>query len=177
IAALGWCESRDALAEQGPERLDRSTARGAHQTFELRETLFDRIEIGTVRGQVPQGRAGGLDQRLHALDVMRGEVVGDDDVAWRQRGDQDLFDIGEKTVAIHRAVDDTRRGQPGDSQASDKRARLPPRERRMIADAGAAWTASVPAQKIRRNTGFIEKDEARRVPRRRCGLPLLPRSG
>ena len=96
IAALGWCEARDALAEQGPERLDRSTARGAHQAFELRETLFDRIEIRTVRGQVPKRRAGGLDQRLHALDMMRGEVVGDDDVAWRQRGDQDLLDVREK---------------------------------------------------------------------------------
>lgn len=115
IAALGWGESRDALAEQGPERLDRSTARRAHQTFELRETLFDRIEIGTVWGQVPQRRAGGLDQRLHALDMMGGEVVGDDDVAWRQRGDQDLLDVREKTVAIHRAVDDAGCGQPGHS--------------------------------------------------------------
>ena len=115
IAALSWCEARDALAEQGPQRLDRSTARRAYQTFELRETLFDRIEIWTVRGQVPQGRAGGLDQRLHALDMMGGEVVGDDDVAWRQRGDQDLFDVREKTVAIHRAVDDAGCGQPGHS--------------------------------------------------------------
>jgi len=115
IAALGWCESRDALAEQGPERLDRSTARGAHQTFELRETLLDRIEIWTVRGQVPQRRAGGLDQRLHALDMMGREVVGDDDVASRQRGDQDLCDVREKTVAIHRAVDDAGCGQPGHS--------------------------------------------------------------
>ena len=177
IAALGWCESRDALAEQGPERLDRSTARGAHQTFELRETLFDRIEIRTVRGQIPQRRAGGGDQLLDALDVMRGEVVGDDDVARGERGDQDLFDVGEKTVAVHRAVDDARRGEAGDPQASDKGARLPARERRVIADAVAARAAAVPAQEIRRDAGFIEKDEARRVPRRRRRLPPHPRGG
>ncbi len=106
---------------------------------------------------------------------MRGEVVGDDDVAGRERRDQDLCNVGQKTVAVHRAVDDARRGQPGGSQATDKGAGLPPRERRVIADAVAARAASVPAQEIRRDAGFIEKDEARRVPRRRRGLPLLPR--
>jgi hypothetical protein len=108
---------------------------------------------------------------------MRGEVVGNDHIARCERGDQDLFDIGEKTVAVHRAIDDARRGEPGDPQASDKGARLPARERRVIADAGAAWAAAVPTQQIRRDAGFIEKDEARRVPRRRRGLPLLPRGG
>jgi hypothetical protein len=44
----------------------------------------------------------------------------------------------------------------------------------MIADALAARTAAVPAQEIRRDAGFIEKNEMRRVPRRRRGLPLLP---
>jgi hypothetical protein len=38
----------------------------------------------------------------------------------------------------------------------------------MIADALAARAAAVPAQEIRRDAGFIEKDEMRRVPRRRC---------
>ena len=47
----------------------------------------------------------------------------------------------------------------------------------MIADPVAARAASIPAQKIRRDAGFIEKDETRRVPRRRCGVPLLARGG
>ena len=177
IAALGWGEARDALAEQRPERLDRPTARGAHERFEFGETQFDRIEIRTVRGQIPQRRADGFDQLQDAVDVMGGEVVGDDDVARRERGDQDLFDVGEKTVPVHRAVDDARRGEPGDPQAGDKRARLPPRERRMIADAVAARAAAVPAQEIRRDAGFIEKDETRRIPRRRRRLPLVSRRG
>ena len=109
--------------------------------------------------------------------MMGGEVVGDDDVAWRQRGDQDLFDVREKTVAIHRAIDDAWCRQPGHPQAGDKGARLPARERRMIADPVAARAASIPAQKIRRDAGFIEKDEVRRVPCRRRRLPLLPRGG
>jgi hypothetical protein len=177
IAALGWREARDTLAQQWPERLDRPTARGAHERFEFGETQFDRIEIRTVRGQIPQRCAGGFDQRLDAVDVMRGEVVGDDDVARRERGDQDLLDVGEKTVAVHRAIDHAWCGQAGETQAGDKGARLPARERRMIADALAARATAVPPQEIRRDAGFIEKDEVRRVPRRRRGLPLLPRRG
>ena len=177
IAALGWREARDTLAEQRPERLDRPTAGGANEGFELREAQFDRIEIRAVRRQVSQRRAGGSDQPLDALDVMRGEVVGDDDVAWCERRDEDLLDVGEKTVAVHGAIDDARRGQPRDAQARDKRARLPARQRRMIADALAARTASISTYEIGRNAGFIEKDQTRGIPRRRRALPVVPRRG
>lgn len=109
--------------------------------------------------------------------MMRGEVVGDDDVARGEGGDQDLFDVGKKTVAVHRAVDDTGRSQPGDPQAGDEGAGLPARERRMITDTVAARPASIPAEEIRCDAGFIKKDEVRRVPRRRRRLPPLPRGG
>ena len=39
-------------------------------------------------------------------------VVGDDDVAWLQGRHQDLFDVGAEALAIDRAVEDTRCGQP-----------------------------------------------------------------
>ena len=51
IAALGRREARDTLAQQRPERLDRPTARGAHEGFEFGETQFDRIEIGLYGGK------------------------------------------------------------------------------------------------------------------------------
>lgn len=127
IAALGWGEARDTRTEQRPERLDLPTAGGADEGFELREAQFDRIEIRAVRREVSQRRAGGGDQPLDALDVMRGEVVSDDDVACREGRDQELLDVGEKRVAVHGAIDDAGRGQSRDAQARDKRARLPTR--------------------------------------------------
>ena len=145
IAALGWREAGDTFAEQRPERLDRPTAGGADEGFELRKAQFDRIEIRAVRREVSQCCAGGGDQPFDALDMMRGEVVSDDDVAWRERRDEDLLDVGEKTVAVHGAIDDAGRGQPRDAQARDKRARLPSRQRRMIADAIAARAAAISA--------------------------------
>ena len=39
---------------------------------------------------------------------MAGEIVQDDDVAWRQRRREDLLDIGAEGVAVHRAVEDQR---------------------------------------------------------------------
>ena len=145
IAALRWCEARDTLTEQRPQCLDRPTAGGADKGFELREAQFDRIEIWAVGRKVSQRRAGGGDQPFDALDVMRGEVVGDDDVAWREGRDQELLDIGEKAIAVHCAIDDAGRGQPRDAQARDKRARLPPRQRRMIGHAIAARAPAIPA--------------------------------
>ena len=177
IAALGWGEARDTLAQQRPKRVNRATPRGAHQRFELREAELDRIEIGTVGRQVAQGGAGGFDRVLDAVDMMRREVIGEDDVAGRERGDEDLGDVGEKAVAIHRAVDHPRCGQPGDAQAGDKGAGLPPSHGGMVADPVAAWAAAVPPQQIRGDAGFIEKDEARGVPGRRGRLPLVPRGG
>ena len=177
IAALGWREARDTRTEQRPERLDLATAGGADEGFELRVAQFDRIEIRAVRREVSQRRAGGGDQPLDALDVMRGEVVGDDDVAGREGWDQALLDVGEKAIAVHWAIDDARRGQPRDTQARDKRARLPPRQRRVIPDAVAAGAPAISTEEIGRDAGFIEKDQTRGIPRRRGELPLVPRRG
>ena len=175
VAALGRGEARDTLAQQRPEGLNRATPRGAYQRFELGETELDRIEIRTVRRQVPQGCAGGFDRVLDPVDVMRGEVIGDHDVAGCERGHENLCDVGQKAVAVHRAVNDARCGQPGDAQTGDKSAGLPPGHGRVITHPGATRPAPVPTQEIRGDAGFIKKDEARRVPRRRGGLPPLAR--
>ena len=37
---------------------------------------------------------------------MSGQIVHDDDVAWPQLANERLFDIGEKGLAVHRAVED-----------------------------------------------------------------------
>ena len=40
------------------------------------------------------------------MDLMGGQIVHDDDVVWPQLGNERLFDIGEKGLAVHRAVED-----------------------------------------------------------------------
>ena len=72
---------------------------GAQQGLELGEGRFDGIEVGAVGRQVSQARAGGLDRLFDAMDLVSGQIVHDDDVAWSQLGNERLFDIGEKGLA------------------------------------------------------------------------------
>jgi len=176
-AAFGGGKPRETRAEQGPERLDGPTSSGPDDRFQLRKAQFNRVEVRTVRGQIPQGGARGVDQPLDAVDVMGGEVVGDDDVAGLERGDEDLVDVGEKAVAVHGAIDDARRGEARDPQARDKGARLPARHRRVVTDADPARAAAIAPQQIRRDARFIEEDQACRVQRRRGPLPLFAGRG
>ena len=85
---------------------DGSGGGGAQQGLELGEGHFDGIEVGTVRGQVAQARAGGLDRLSDAMDLVSWQIVHDDDVAGPQLGNERLFDIGEEGLAVHRAVED-----------------------------------------------------------------------
>ena len=100
--------------EERPERLAAATACGANEGLELREAELDGIEVRAVGWQVPEGGPGGLDGALDAGDLVGPEVVGDDDVAGLQGRHQDLFDVGAEALAIDRAVEDTRCGQPRD---------------------------------------------------------------
>ena len=100
--------------EERPERLGAATACGANEGLELREAELDGIEVRAIGWQVPEGGPGSLDGALDAGDLVGPEVVGDDDVAGLQGRHQDLFDVGAEALAIDRAVEDPRCGQPRD---------------------------------------------------------------
>lgn len=93
----------------------------AEQRFELREPEFDGIEIGTVRGQIEERGAGPRNAFADALDLMRGQVVHDDEVTRPECRDEHLIERREKAVAIHRPVEETGRGQTVHTEGRDKR--------------------------------------------------------
>ena len=78
--------------------------------LELGEGHFDGIEVGAVGRQVAQACAGGFDGLSDAMDFVGRQIVHDDDLARPQLGDERLFDIGEKGLAVHRAIQDHGRG-------------------------------------------------------------------
>jgi hypothetical protein len=53
------------------------------------------------------------------------EIVHADDVAWRERRYQTLFEIGEEYLAVDRRIDDERSGDAVSPQASDESGHLP----------------------------------------------------
>ena len=111
--------------EERPERRGAATASGANEGLELREAELDGIEVRAIGWQVPEGGPGSLEGALDAGDLVGPEVVGDDDVAGVQGRHQDLVDVGAEALAIDRAVEDPRCGQPRDPQRGEKRAGLP----------------------------------------------------
>ena len=176
IAAFLGAEVRQTGAEERPEGLGGSTAGGAHEGFELREAEFNGIEVRTVGRQ-------------------RAERGADRSIAWRtpatlcalrlsamtmspgcRVGTRICFDIGEEARPVDGAVEDPGRGQAGDPQCREKRTGLPPGARRVVVDAGPAEGPTIPPQEIVRNAGFVEKNQACRIPGRRGGVPRDPRA-
>ena len=94
-------------------------------------------------------------------------IVGDDDVAGLQGRHQDLFDVGAEALAIDRAVEDTRCGQPRDPQRGEQRAGLPAPAGGVVVDARATRCPAVPPKQMVGEAGFVQKHEVGDVPGRR----------
>lgn len=175
VATLGGGEPGHAVAEERPEALGRATARLAQDRLELGEAEFNGIEVGAIGRQVPELGAGGGDAVVDALDVMGRQIVGDHNVAGLECGRQDLIDVGQETLPIHRTVEHARRRQPLDTQGGNEGARLPPALRRVVGDPLSASAASIPTDQIGGDTAFIEKDEAQGIQCRSGRLPVVAR--
>ena len=175
VATLGGGEARQTLAEEWPERVDRATAGLANDGFQFGEAQLDRVEVGTVWRQEPQRRAGRFNGGPDAVDLVGGEIIGDDDVAGLQRRDEDLFDVGEEAGPVHGASEDSGGGEPRHPQRGDEGAALPPPLGRVIGDPLAARPAPIAADQIGGDPAFIEKDEVGRVEGRGGRRPLRAR--
>lgn len=68
-------------------------------------SLANQSSIGTIGRQIPELCAGLLNPLADAVDLVGGQGVHDEDVAWLQRRRQDLIDVREKGVTIHRAIE------------------------------------------------------------------------
>lgn len=175
VAAFVGAEVRQAGAEEGPESFGAATPCGADQGLQLGEAQLDRIEVRAIGWQVPERGPGGLDRALNAGDFVRAEVVGDDDVAGLQGRHQDLVDVGPEALAIDRAVEDPRGGQPRDPQRGEKGARLPAPAGGVVVDARAARRPAVAPEQIVGDPGFVQEDEMGGIPGRRRRVPRDPR--
>lgn len=175
VAALGRLVARHGGADRGPQDLPRATARLPQDRLQLRKRQFNRIEIGTVFRQKPELGADVLNRPSDRWTLMTGQVVHDDDVAGGERRRQDLLDVREEARAIDRTIKHGGRGEAGDAQRAEKGGRVPAPIRRVVGDAGAVEAATIAANQICPDATFIEKHEARRIERRRRGVPGGPR--
>ena len=110
IRAVLWKEGLERGNEMSQKSVESATGSGAQISFEFGEGQFDRIEIGTVRWKVNDFGPAALDGGRNRGAFVGREIVGDDNIAWRQSRAQAVLDIGGESRPIHGAVEQPRRG-------------------------------------------------------------------
>ena len=88
--------------------------------LELGEGVFDWVEVGTVGRQVEKFGVLRLDRIPDAGDLVGGQVVHDDDIAWLQSRRQHLLDPSEKAFSVHRSVEQHWRDEACQRQTADE---------------------------------------------------------
>ena len=96
------------------------------------------FEVWTVGRQEAEVRADALNRGLDLRLFVHRQVVEDDDVAWSQRRDEHLLDVGEKRGIVDRSIEDGRRVKPVRAQCGDDGVRVPMAARRVVAEPQAS---------------------------------------
>ena len=153
--------------------LDGSSHGFSHGVFDLREELFDRVEIRTVGRQEEEPCACGPNHLPDGLALMRAQVVEHDDIARLKGREKLLFDIGPEGVAVDGAVDHPWRIDPVDAQGGDKGHGLPMAVRHMGDQPLAAVAPAPEWGHVGFDPRFIEENQPRGVNPALIAPPLL----
>ena len=113
VATFVGAEFGDELADAVPEGVAGPFGVFAEPGFQLREELFDGVQVGAVRRQVGLGATDGF---ADAGVGVAAEIVHHHEVAGRQRRDELLWDVRQEQLAVQRAVDHQRSGPAGRPQ-------------------------------------------------------------
>jgi hypothetical protein len=92
-----------------------------------------------------------------------GQIVHDDDVAGPQLGHERLFDIGEKGLAVHRAIEDHRRGDAVVAKPCGEGGCFPMAVGHGSVASLAPRRATVKARHFGVRGGLVDEDDARRI--------------
>ena len=177
VGAFARCEEGDGRGEQRAHLVEVARSGCAEEGFQLREGLFDGIEVGTIGRKESELRAGAFDGRADFRLFVDRQVVEHDDVPAPQGRDQDLFDVRPERWTVDRPIEDRGGGQAVEPQAYDDGVRLPLAAGRVILKPRAAGAASIATQEIRRDPTFIEKDVLGDIPEWLRVPPLPARRG
>jgi len=96
-------------------------------------------------------------------NFMAAEIVQNDHIALRKRRGEDLFDVGAEDVAIHGAVDDQRRGEPGCAQTGNESRGLPVPVRDRRNQTLPARSAPVSTCHVGGRPGLVDEDQPIRI--------------
>ena len=162
------------MADPIPQRWNGSLAGLSKIGFDFGEGLFDRIEVGRIgRQQHRLAPVASIVSRTPAtlwagrLSMRRSRRAR----AWAP----ELFEIGEEDIAVHRGIDDERRGHPVLAQAGDEGRRLPMAMGNLGDEPPAAPATSAQPRHVRGGAGLVDEDELLGVKPRLLVLPIRAR--
>ena len=177
VAAFVGGEGVDEAADAVPERREGAFGGLAQQGLEFGEGELDRVEVGRIGRQLEQAGAGCLDGVADAGDLVRGEIVHDDDVARPQRRRQAAADVGAEDGAGHRPIDDEGGGEAAGAPCGDERRPLPMAVGHLADQPPAAAAAAPRARHVGGGGGFVDENQPLRIKPRLTGPPRAPRRG
>lgn len=152
-------EKGEGAADEFPESVDGSGLGSPEQFLEFGESHLDRIEIGAVRRQEQEARAGTGDEARDFLVLMARQIVEDHRVALVQNGNENLLDIGEETLGVDRPVEHKGCNQPLAGEAGKKRRRLPMTVRGIADGACADVGPGITTRHRGRRPSLVEKNQ------------------
>jgi len=103
-----------------------------------------------------------------------GQVVHDDDGAWPEVGDEDLFDIDFEGVAVDWSIEDPWGDDAAGGDPSDKGRSLPMAMRNPDLQPFSTWTAAVAAGHVGRSPSLIDEDKTLGIKSGLAVDPILP---
>ena len=104
VGAFLWRELLEDLSDAIPQGAYGSFSGFSQEGLELGEDQLDRVQIWRVGRQEEKLGAGSFDELPDCLALVGRQVVHHHDVSFGEGRTQDLADIDEEGVAVHRPV-------------------------------------------------------------------------
>jgi hypothetical protein len=138
----------------------------AKDGFEFGEELLNGVEIGTVCWEVNKKRATCFDRFSDTDALVNIDVVHEHDVTSFQRWSKNLFDIGNKHLAVHRPFEHEGSGNTIMTQRRDEGGGFPMAMQHLLDQTLAPWGSAVKPGDGGRDAGFINENEPFRIKSR-----------
>ena len=118
--------------------------------------------------------AGVSDGLSDGCVFVAGKIVHNDHIAWGQRGDEEVFDIGLEGLGVDRSVEDARRVDPVDAQCGDEGHGAPVAVRRAPDQAFALRRPAAQRSHVGFGPGLVDEDQPARINPFLVALPARP---
>ena len=186
VGTFSRTELGHECADRAVEPANGALSGFAQERFELAVSKLDGIKVRRVFRQISQRGPHLLNGLADAGNLVRREVIGDDNIVALECGDQAVLDIGPKHLPVHGAFDHHRGGHSVAAQGRYEGDRLPLSERNAADQPDTARSTPAKPHQIGAHRSLVDKYQPSGVkhallphpaPARADDVPPLPFGG